>query len=81
MSPSPADCKKLSIYSQHPSPQGEGTSGNPTASGWGIKQIKHFELIFQNFNPILIATVQMNLGLPLYYLEGDAARSAERPAT
>ena len=35
--PSPADCKKLSIYSQHPSPQGEGTSGNPTASGWSIK--------------------------------------------
>jgi hypothetical protein len=40
LSPSPADCKKLSIYSQHPSPQGEGTSGNPTASGWGIKKIK-----------------------------------------
>ena len=39
LSPSPADCKKLSIYSQHPSPQGEGTSGNPTASGWGIKNI------------------------------------------
>jgi hypothetical protein len=37
--PSPADCKKISIYSQHPSPQGEGTSGNPTASGWGIKNI------------------------------------------
>ncbi len=40
LSPSPADCKKLSIYSQHPSPKGEGTSGNPTASGWGIKKIK-----------------------------------------
>jgi hypothetical protein len=35
-----ADCKKLSIYSQHPSPQGEGTSGNPTASGWGINKMK-----------------------------------------
>jgi len=23
----------------YPSPQGEGTSGNPTASGWGIKNI------------------------------------------
>jgi hypothetical protein len=45
LSPSPADCKKLSIYSQHPSPQGEGTSGNPTASGWGIKKIKGFGLI------------------------------------
>jgi hypothetical protein len=31
-SPSPADCKKLSIYSQHPSPQREGTIGNPAAS-------------------------------------------------
>jgi hypothetical protein len=40
LSRSPADCKKLSIYSQHPSPQGEGTSGNPTARGWGIKKIK-----------------------------------------
>jgi hypothetical protein len=40
LSTSPADCKKLSIYSQHPSPQGEGTSGNPTASGLGIKKIK-----------------------------------------
>ena len=40
LSPSPADCKELSIYSQHPSPQGEGASGNPTASGWGIKKIK-----------------------------------------
>jgi hypothetical protein len=39
LSLSPADCKKLSIYSQHPSPQGEGTSGNPTASEWGIKNI------------------------------------------
>ncbi len=37
-----ADCKKLSIYSQHPSPQGEGTSGNPTASGWGIKKNKNW---------------------------------------
>jgi hypothetical protein len=25
--------------SPYPSPQGEGTSGNPTASGWGIKNI------------------------------------------
>jgi hypothetical protein len=41
LSPSPADCKKLSINSQHPSPQGEGNSGNPTASGWGIKKIKN----------------------------------------
>jgi hypothetical protein len=24
--------------SPYPSPQGEGTSGNPTASGWGIKK-------------------------------------------
>ena len=39
LSLSPADCKKLSIYSQHPSPKGEGTSGNPTASGWGIKKL------------------------------------------
>jgi hypothetical protein len=39
LSPSPADCKKLSIYSQHPSPRGEGTCGNPTASGWGMKNI------------------------------------------
>jgi hypothetical protein len=42
LSPSPADCKKLSIYSQHPYPQGEGTSGNPTASRWGIKKINGF---------------------------------------
>jgi len=25
--------------SPYPSPQGEGTSRNPTASGWGIKNI------------------------------------------
>jgi len=25
--------------SPYPSPQGEGTNGNPTASGWGIKNI------------------------------------------
>jgi len=25
--------------SPYPSPQGEGTRGNPTASGWGIKNI------------------------------------------
>jgi len=28
--------------SPYPSPQGEGTSGNPTASGWGIKNIIKF---------------------------------------
>jgi len=26
--------------SPYPSPQGEGTSGNPTENGWGIKKIK-----------------------------------------
>lgn len=31
------------VPSPHPSPQGEGTSGNPTASGWGIKNIINIE--------------------------------------
>jgi len=30
--------------SPHPSPQGEETSGNPTASGWGIKNIIKLQL-------------------------------------
>ena len=33
--------------SPYPSPQGEGTNGNPTASGWGIKNIiknKHIDV-------------------------------------
>jgi len=29
--------------SPYPSPQGEGTNGNPTASGWGIKNIINYE--------------------------------------
>ena len=33
------------IPSPYPSPQGEGTSGNPTASGWGIKNI--INIIYQ----------------------------------
>jgi hypothetical protein len=31
--------------SPYPSPQGEGTSGNPTASGWGIKNIINFTIL------------------------------------
>jgi hypothetical protein len=35
------------IPSPYPSPQGEGTSGNPTASGGGIKNIIKELLIFE----------------------------------
>jgi hypothetical protein len=31
--------------SPYPSPQGEGTRGNATASGWGIKNIINMTLI------------------------------------
>jgi len=38
--------------SPYPSPQGEGTNGNPTASGWGIKNIiKNNPLILVSWCP------------------------------
>jgi hypothetical protein len=42
--------------SPYPSPQGEGTSGNPTASGWGIKNIiKCYNYFSFNRQPIIQA--------------------------
>jgi len=35
--------------SPYPSPQEEGTNGNPTASGWGIKNIINTNVVIGNW--------------------------------